>query len=546
MKKLLIFIFLFSATTSFAFLNFFKDKEVNPDYTQTYWDKLMKRQSAFDISRGLGQLQMMRYEDAVNTFAKAVIKNPKEPYAHIFFGMALYWTGKVDAAMGEYKQAIELDQDNEEAYQLLGIAYGWKGDTAKAKENFLTADKLNNKRPDVKMNLSSVYAAEDNLDTAIDYARAAVNISPRSPLYHFHLGTLFEAIGRDSQAAESFNKALRLFPRYEDAMLALGAMYEKRGENKDALSFYRRAVNTKPGDFVARLRYANLLFTTGQSKDAKDIVEESFKITPSNKGGLALDVAYNSSGLSAASENKSQEAENIKKMLSQYPPSKDLQVEMQITYSPAAPKLAVQKEQSALEREVNKTEAQKQTQVFRRLFVFNAGSAEERGQQIDNMAGGIDELVNSVPQGQELKFSMKASTPQRAAPSAPSDSDANSGYNPRSVGNDMGLWVTGRSWVKFVEEVVPDIEDRLDADNANSFDYILRGLAYLTLGNGDAAYDSFDKAGKTELSLLGKGTAMIVQGKENAARDFYEQVLAINPKNSTALSNIKVLNTEKK
>lgn len=535
MKKLLLILFLCGfALDAGAFIKIFKNKEVNPDYTQTYWDKLMVRQSAFDMRRGLTELQNMRYETAVNTFAKALVKNPKDPFAHIFFGMALYWTGRVDAAMAEYREAIKLDENNEEAFQLLGIAYGWKGNTAAAKENFLTADKLNHARPDVKMNLSSVFSAENNLDAAIDYARMAVTLSPKSPLYHFHLGTLFEAIGRDNQAADSFKQAIKLFPGYEDAMLALAAMYEKRGENNDALHYYRRALNLKPGDFVARLRYANLLFVTGAEASARQIVEEAFGINRSSKGGLALDIAY--------SQNDSSETDNLKKSLSQFSPAQDIEIEMQITYSPKPKLKAAQESASGLEQELARAREEEQSQVFRRLFVLRAASANERAAQIDNISNSMKETFNSAPEGMQAKFAMKVSALESTAPQAASPNKT--AYNPRSVGNDMGLWVTGRSWVKFVEEIKPDIEERLE-DAPQNFDYILLGLAALTVGDARAAYTAFDNAGSGELALLGKGTAMIVEGKENAAKDFYEQVLKLNPKNKTVAVNLSILNEQK-
>lgn len=544
MKKIIFFFLLITFALPHAnpFFKISRSREINPDYTQTYWDHLMKGQSVYDINRGLNEMQTQNYETALNAFAKALIKNPKDAYAHIFFGMALYWTGKVDAAMSEYRQAIAIDDKNAEAYQLLGIACGWKGDIKQAKENFLTADRLDPKRPDVKMNLSSVFASENDLETAIDYARQAVNLSSRSPLYHFHLGTLFEAIGRDAQAAESWTRAIKLFPRYEDAVLSLAAMREKRAENEDALSYYKKAVNLKPGDFVARLRYSNLLFVTGAREAARAVAAEAFKISPSSGGGLALDIAYSSSDNPSADEQtKNEEAENLKKTLSQFAPSQALELEMQIQYSPL-PKLEARAQESALEREVRQTRNEQNTKTFQRSFVLNAASAEERAAQIENIAEGVSGLLDSAAPDQQVKFAMKVSAPQRSAPKAISDKQ--SAYNPRSVGNDMGLWVTGRSWIRFVEEITPDIYDRLDMDAPDAFDYILAGLADLTLGRGESAFNNFSKAENSqerELAVLGQGTALIVLGREPEALEYFNRVLDLNPKNKVAAFNIKVL-----
>ena len=36
----------------------------------------------------------------------SVIKNSKDPLPHLLFGASLYWTGKVDDAVSEYKEAL--------------------------------------------------------------------------------------------------------------------------------------------------------------------------------------------------------------------------------------------------------------------------------------------------------------------------------------------------------------------------------------------------------------------------------------------------------
>jgi hypothetical protein len=30
-------------------------------------------------------------------------------------------------------------------------------------------------------------------------------------------------------------------------------------------------------------------------------------------------------------------------------------------------------------------------------------------------------------------------------------------YNPRNIGNDMGLWIVGTAWIELVREIMPAI-----------------------------------------------------------------------------------------
>ena len=178
-------------------------QELKTDYSQTVWDRIMLDQSVSDMRRGMGEMSLARYRDASNSFAKAIIKNPSDPLPHLLYGASLYWSGKVDDAMTEYREALRLDLGNAMGYQLLGIAWGWKGDIGQAQENFLKAEKLNPYKADTHMNLGSTYAAQKKFDRALDHYRRAVELAPREALYHYQLGTLYDFMGRDAQAEAS-------------------------------------------------------------------------------------------------------------------------------------------------------------------------------------------------------------------------------------------------------------------------------------------------------------------------------------------------------
>ncbi|WP_424244711.1 tetratricopeptide (TPR) repeat protein [Elusimicrobium posterum] len=529
-----------------------RPREINPDYSQSVWDIIMKDQSVSDIRKGMYMMSVYKYEEAVNAFAKAVVKNPKDPQAYLYLGMALYWTGRVDNAMSQYNYALKLDKNSGEAHQLLGIAYGWKGDIKTATQHFEIADSML-QRADIKMNLSSSYSAQNRMEDALDFARQAVNLMPNEPLYHHQLGVLLESMGRDTLAEESFKKSIKLFPGYEDSMLALAATYEKRGQNEEALKYYKRAVNVKPGDFVARLRYANLLFATGNLKTAQDVTEKAFAITSSKGKGLALNLAYssvqNESGQSTTKPLNDQ-LENLKNALSRFSPGDEIEVDAEISFAPKS-EFKETKEITAMEKEfllARQQAAAQNAKSFRRSFILNSGPQEQRTMQIETIVNALQSSLDGAPKDTNPKLNIKTEIlPNNAAALNTGETNQRTAYNPRSVGNDMGLWVTGKGWMRFVEEGLYDIENRLE-DKPENFDYILLGLARLTAGQGPQAYeafkDAYSKGADKELALLGQGTALVIMGHEDEAKKVYENVLAVNPKSKTAKNNLSFLNKE--
>ncbi|MBO5011280.1 MAG: tetratricopeptide repeat protein [Elusimicrobiaceae bacterium] len=538
-----------SARAGFPFS--FRKQELKTDYSQTVWDQIMQDQSASDMRRGMGEMAQARYREASNSFAKAVIKNAKDPMAHLLFGAALYWEGKVDDAISEYNEALRLAPNSAMAYQLLGIAFGWKGDVAQAQEYFLTANKLDPNKADTNMNLGSTYAVQNNLEKALEHFRRATEFSPREPLYHYQLGTLYEALGRDEQAEASFKKALRLFSSYEDAQLSLGALYEKLGRQQDALKYFKKAVKTKPGDYVARLRYAFLLVRTGDEAKARETLEEAFSISRFKAEGLALNAVYRASGRTAQSFEK--QIEKFKESLSKVAPSKAVNVEVGLEFEPTA-KTPSSSSQNSFEQAYERLrpsgglENSAQTsRSFKRMFTLPPADAKTRETQIDEFISGVRQAVAQGDGKYNVNLSLQGRTADFASPhalTAANTSAPKAVYDPRIVGNDMGLWVMGKTWLKLVDEASEDLQDFAPECPKGNICALLTGLAGLARGDSAAAQVSFSEASSVSsdpLAWLGLGTANVIAGDDDSAQRYYRRALEADPANKTAARNLKVL-----
>lgn len=563
----------------------------------TFWDNLMVNQSYINMYQGVRELSVSKYKEASQSFAKAVIKNPQDPYPHIFLGIALYWQGQVDQAMAEYRAALDIEPDNAQANQLMGIAYAWKGDINSALDSFKKTVDLDPDRPDSQMNLGSTYAALGNYDEALFHFRNAVRLDKTHPLYHYQLGSLYEVMGRDNLAEESFKKALRLYPDYEEALLALAVLGEKQGSSTKAKLNYRKALKIKPGDSVARFRLANLLARENRKSDAMDIISRAFLISPLSEEGLALSLSYSGGGDDAGNySNKAEpktdknggeplnpvragaapsdfkmpppdkQLESFKKRLERIPSDKPLNIDLEIQLEPklkpadlfdAPPQEsgAPIAQPSMLQASLEADEKTAMTRSFSRSFFLRPSNELERKEYIERIFSGLGEVLNSASEDYNVKMSIRGGAAENDSSALKSQSKSNTkaAYNPYMVGNDMGLWVAGKGWVKYVNEVGQEVSARLNGGDGR--DYMIAGLSALTLGEGAAAMEAFSQAyekaeknaDKTlmEMALLGRGTAYIILGWEDEALKEYEAVLKLNPKNEIALENKNILLSEK-
>ena len=531
----------------------FRKQEIKTDYSQTVWDRIMLEQSVSDMRRGMGEMAAAKYQEASNSFAKAVIKNSKDPLPYLLLGASLYWAGKVDDAVSEYKEALRHDPNNPMAYQLLGIASGWKGNFKEAKHYFLQAYKLDPDKADTNMNLGSIYTQEQNWDKALEHFRRAVELAPQEPLFHYQLGTLYEQLGRDEMAEDSFKKALHYFSRYEDAQLSLGALYEKMGRMSEALKYYKKAVKTKPGDFVARLRYALLLVKQGDVALARKIIEDAFAITRFKQDGLALNAVYRGSGVDAQSFEK--QIEDFKQNLERISPSKAINIEVDMEFLPlvTSPKQTPRKAESLQEAYERLHFSQfddpqdNSPRIFRRSFTLVAADEEKRQTQINELTEGLRAAVAQADGKHQVNLSLQGRTMDFNSPSALTQNRTTAPravYDPRIVGNDMGLWVMGRTWVGFVHEAQEELQESTQCSTDNTCD-LLRGIAGLALGNAGSAAQFFERAqaqnAQDALALLGLGTAEVIAGNDEKAVAFYQRALEADSTNKVAQKNLKVL-----
>ncbi|MFA5160756.1 MAG: tetratricopeptide repeat protein [Elusimicrobiales bacterium] len=537
-----------------------------PPEKHTVWDRLMMAQSYRNMTHGVSLLDAGRYSEAASEFGRAVVENPSHPWPHLLLGAALYWSGQVDQALTEYSAALKLDPQNSDGWQLAGIAYAWKGDAPAALDAFGSAARYAPRRSDIQMNLGSIHMGMGDYDKALPYLRRAAEMEPRNPLYWFQLGTLHSRAGRDDEAASAFKNALDFYPDYQDAAMELAAIYERGGNTKEALPLYKRAVKLKPGDSVARLRYCLLLDKTGQRALAQEVIGRGFALMPNTGGGIALSIAY--SGLTSKSRSSAGEGaqkpaaetspgsplDSLRRNMERVPLDQPVRVSVEMVYMPEhKPEKPAFSDSGSMGRalgaELNKPAAL----AARRDFSLPPASGpEERANQIKSITDELDKAVSGVPAGAQMSMAVSMTSAKTggagggpAPEGAPEADNSKAVYNPRMVGNDMGLWVMGSGWLELVSEVRPSLAS-LPQSETDPARWSAAGLAHLILGEAGPALEKFSRAGELgakETALMGSAVAWTIMGKEDEAAKCLKEALDLNPGNQTAQENLKWLST---
>ncbi|MDE2292565.1 MAG: hypothetical protein KGL53_10830, partial [Elusimicrobia bacterium] len=180
-----------------------------------------------------------------------------------------------------------------------------------------------------------------------------------------------------------------------------------------------------------------------------------------------------------------------------------------------------------------------------RTYTLPAGPASDRRAQIQRVLDDLRQAAAQAPPGAQTRFGMNLHFTDRPA-GAGAAGDAGDkpkvSYQPRDVGNDLGLWVMGTGWMELVDEV-------LDSPRPPSADpalwSVVVGLGRSALGDSSGAGQAFEEAlaadPKSELAYLGRAVAMVIRGDEAGAIDAYKKALALDPKDRAAAQGLEWL-----
>jgi Flp pilus assembly protein TadD len=125
---------------------------------------------------------------------------------------SLMTQGRIDEAIGQYRELVQSDPSRFEGHNKLGFALMQVGRPLEA--------------------LASI--------------RRAVDLQPGNPEAHNNLGLALMQAGRQNEAIESLQRAVQLKPDYAEARYNLGHAFTTVGQSASAIGQFREALRVKP------------------------------------------------------------------------------------------------------------------------------------------------------------------------------------------------------------------------------------------------------------------------------------------------------------
>ncbi len=221
-----------------------------------------------------------RFAVASKNFDKAIQFDQKNAQAYIENGKANLEMRKIDAALGNYTKAYELQPGNNDVVKELSSLYFNNHQFQKAIE---LAQKCNN-CADVDRIIGMSYYNLEDYGKAVNLLQKAIAKDDKDAEAAYTLGRTYLELENEKSAIPQFQKAVELAPTRNEWMYELGLIYYSQDDYKDALKYFDMAVAggyNKTNDFYENYGFAQLYI--GDIENGMKTLNEVLERKPNNK-----------------------------------------------------------------------------------------------------------------------------------------------------------------------------------------------------------------------------------------------------------------------
>jgi len=203
--------------------------------------------------------QVGYWRDSVSLFEHTLAVAPKNPKIRYNLANEYRARGNMDAAIRNYRIALETDSGSVDALINLGNALRSKGELDAAIDVYQSALDREPRNANANNSLATALRAKGDVDTAILRYRYAIALDPDFYLAHYNLANALQSKGEFEEAVAHYLKALEENVRDPKIFNNLGNAFWGLGRNEDAETAYRVAIEFDPGHYRAHNNLGLLL-----------------------------------------------------------------------------------------------------------------------------------------------------------------------------------------------------------------------------------------------------------------------------------------------
>jgi len=185
------------------------------------------------ILKGLVELKMDQYTDAVSSYERAVELDPSNPEADRGLGVAQFAAGMIDQAKTTFEKGLRQfpqDAGHYQEYSRMLFKLAEAGDPsaeARAVELMKSALKLDSSLSEPHYYPGNQALQKGNLKEATQHLEAAARLDLNSSKLHYALARVYRRLGRDQEAAKEMERYRELKAAEEKSLPGFSAVVVK-------------------------------------------------------------------------------------------------------------------------------------------------------------------------------------------------------------------------------------------------------------------------------------------------------------------------------
>lgn len=228
----------------------------------------------------LGQVQdqLGKSPDAIATFRKVLVLDPRSAEAHINLGISLADDGRLAAAFQESTSAVRLAPHSANAHFLRGRILADLGRSDEARAEFRMVMELSPGYAEALFYWAQLEGDAGNARVQGDLLKRYVKLRPDAAIAYVQLGHVLENEHQELDAIAAWKHAITLNPNYSDAIYSLALALRKTNPSESNQLMQKLATlerDQRNKDRIDMLgNSANAAMADGNYKDAiNDLVE---------------------------------------------------------------------------------------------------------------------------------------------------------------------------------------------------------------------------------------------------------------------------------
>jgi tetratricopeptide (TPR) repeat protein len=228
---------------------------------------------------GIANLQQKNYDAAISNFKTAVNMDPSDGNNHFWLGRAYYLKGDYKNAVVHLKKATELQPNDVYNHYWLAQVYMKTGKWQEAVSSLKKAIQIKPTNSDYFKGLSYCYNELHQYDNAITAAKRAIELKPDNVSAYNNLGYAYAKNKQYDEAFKAFKKAIELNPQNAVPYGNFGFFLVEKGNYAEAAEQYKKAVSLQPNNLAYLSRLASAYYMQGKYDDALDTINKTVAIS---------------------------------------------------------------------------------------------------------------------------------------------------------------------------------------------------------------------------------------------------------------------------